>query len=93
MCAVCSGRYQRLAASHPTSAGLTRKFWILLAFGAATYRAEHLHGSTSTATTVSWPCRFGHWSRNQLDGVDWAQIDGTMLPQLYRAGAPDEDER
>jgi hypothetical protein len=25
------------------SSGLMRKFWILLAFGAATYRAEHLH--------------------------------------------------
>ncbi len=46
------------------------------------------HGDNSVLAV-----RFGHLVENQLDGVDWAQIDGTMLPQLYRAGAPDEDER
>jgi predicted nucleic acid-binding protein len=31
--------------------------------------------------------RFGHLVRTQVDSIDWQQIDGTLLPQLYRIGA------
>lgn len=31
--------------------------------------------------------RFGYLMEHQLAAVDWAQIDGSMLAQLYRAGA------
>ena len=31
--------------------------------------------------------RFGYLIRDQLDGVHWEHIDGTLLPQLYRIGA------
>ena len=31
--------------------------------------------------------RFGYLMEHQLAGVDWAQIDGSMLAQLYRADA------
>ena len=31
--------------------------------------------------------RFGHLVRTRLDSVEWEQIDGTLLPQLYRIGA------
>lgn len=34
--------------------------------------------------------RFGHLVDNYLDSIDWSQIDGGMLPQLYRAGALDQ---
>ena len=43
------------------------------------------HGDNSVLAV-----RFGYLVENQLGGVDWAQIDGTMLPRLYRTGAPDE---
>lgn len=34
--------------------------------------------------------RFGYLVETHLDGVDWSQIDGSLLPQLYRLGTPDE---
>jgi hypothetical protein len=37
-----------------SSTGLTRKFWMLLAFGAASYRAEHLHLELDALDTSSW---------------------------------------
>lgn len=34
--------------------------------------------------------RFGYLVENHLDGVEWSQIDGSLLPRLYRLGTPDE---
>lgn len=39
------------------------------------------HGDSSVLAV-----RFGYLVESQLDGLDWAQIDGTLLPQLFRAG-------
>lgn len=40
------------------------------------------HGENSVLAV-----RFGYLVNNQLHGVDWEQIDGTLLPHLYRVGA------
>lgn len=45
----------------------------------------YAHGDKSVLAV-----RFGYLVDNRLDRVDWARIDGTILPQLYRAAAPDE---
>jgi hypothetical protein len=46
---------------------------------------HYSHGGRSVLAV-----RFGYLISNYLDEVDWDQIDGTALPQLYRAAAAEQ---
>jgi predicted nucleic acid-binding protein len=72
-----------------TPTGLTRKFWILLAFGAATYRAEHLQRELDALEQDTADVRGAIVGHNGLERlVVQARRTRTAIEELLPLDAP-----